>query len=108
MVSWIYPEKPNDDIYILDLWREQANTLEWVETLFSLVDKHRDRLHVWGEEKDQIEKGVGPFINKFQQERNRYFTRYELSTAGNKELKARSIQARLQQKRSGSRAARPG
>jgi hypothetical protein len=40
-----------------------------------------------------------PFINKFQQERNRYFTRYELSPAGNKELKARSIQARLQQKR---------
>jgi predicted phage terminase large subunit-like protein len=90
---------PNSDIYLLDLWREQANTLTWVETLFSLVAKHKDRLHVWGEEKDQIEKGVGPFINKFCEERNVYFTRYELSTAGNKELKARSIQARMQQKR---------
>lgn len=90
---------PNDDIYLLDLWREQANTLTWVETLFALVDKYRDQLHVWGEEKDQIEKGVGPFINKLCQERNRYFTRYELPTTGNKELKARSIQARMQQKR---------
>ncbi len=90
---------PSGDIYLLDLWRAQTNTLEWIETLFSLVAKYKDRLHVWAEEKDQIQKSIGPIINKLCEERQFYFSRYQLPTEGNKELKARSIQARMQQRR---------
>jgi predicted phage terminase large subunit-like protein len=98
---------PNSDLYVLDLWRQQANTLAWVETLFSLVNKYKAHLHVWAEEEDQIKKSVGPFINKLMAERSCWFTRYQLPTQGGardgtgkaKQMKARSLQARMQQRK---------
>jgi hypothetical protein len=43
-VDRIRQPDPSGDIYLLDLWRAQTNTLEWIETLFSLVAKYKDRL----------------------------------------------------------------
>jgi predicted phage terminase large subunit-like protein len=48
----------------------------------------------WMEEKGQIEKGIGPFLGKRMQEKKTYVLRTQLSTGGDKETKARSIQAR--------------
>jgi predicted phage terminase large subunit-like protein len=98
---------PNSDVYLLDLWRSQSSTLTWVETLFSLVEKYKKHLHVWAEEEDQIKKSVGPFINKMMAERSCWFTRYQLPAQGGardgtgkaKQMKARSLQARMQQKK---------
>ena len=87
---------PADNIYVLEVLRAQKKTIDWIEDLLTLADKYRDRLHVWAEEKDQIERSVGPFINKRQQEREIYFSRVQYATGGDKELKARSIQARMQ------------
>src|SRR5262249_44588735 len=87
---------PADNIYLLDLVREQKQTIDWVEDPLTLADRYRDRLHVWAEEKDQIERSVGPFLKKRQVERGIYFTRIQYASGGDKELKAPAIQARMQ------------
>ena len=86
---------PEDNIYLLDLVREQKQTIDWVEDLLTIADRYRDRLHVWAEEKDQIERSVGPFLKKRQVERGIYFSRIQYASGGDKELKARAIQARM-------------
>src|SRR5262249_45567010 len=88
---------PIGDIYLLDLWRSQSHALDWVETLFAITQRYRDRLHIWTSEEDQIARAVGPFIAKFARERQQYFTLYALKVAGDKKAQTRSIQARVQQ-----------
>ena len=78
---------PDSSIYVLDLWRAQANTLTWIETLFALVQKYRrkdgtNHIQVWAEEEDQIKKAIGPIVNKLMAERRCWFSRFQLPTQG--------------------------
>jgi predicted phage terminase large subunit-like protein len=85
---------PYDDIYLLDLWRDQTSPDVW-------VDAELDLMKLWGtlqwaEEKGQIEKGVGPFLQKRQLERKVYNYRKAFSTAtGDKAARAQPIRGRM-------------
>jgi predicted phage terminase large subunit-like protein len=84
---------PQDDIYLLDLWREQSAADVWIDTYLSLADKHKP--HMWAAEKGQIEKAVGPFIGKRQQELNIYQALKGYASSTDKPTRARSLQARM-------------
>lgn len=59
-----------ETIYLLDLWRKQASSDEWVEAFCSLVKEWKPR--EWAEEQGQIKAGVGPFIERMQRERQAF------------------------------------
>jgi hypothetical protein len=52
---------PEGRMYLLDLWRKQAASDEWVEAFCDLVKMEADG---WAEETGQIKSGVGPFLEK--------------------------------------------
>lgn len=87
---WLTGRLMPDFKTIADFRRDNGSAIRATCAQFIVLSRARRRT--------RFEKCVGPFINKLCQERNRYFTRFELPTAGNKELKARSIQARLQKR----------
>jgi predicted phage terminase large subunit-like protein len=84
---------PNDDIYILDLWRQQTTSDVWIETLLDLMKQYEPM--AWGEEQGQILKSLGPFIDKRQRERKVYCHRVPYASTTDKSVRARSFQARL-------------
>ena len=96
---------PNDDIYLLDLYRKQVDSYDAVEAGLDMMFKWRPM--AWIEEKAQIEKAVGPFIETRMRERNReakrsgqatnYQFRVQLPSAGNKAMKCQSFRGRAAQ-----------
>ena len=84
---------PADDIYVLDWWREQTESDRWVEALLDLMDRHQTL--IWAEEAGQIQKSVGPYIAKRQAERRIYGRRESFTSAVDKAIRARAIQARM-------------
>lgn len=83
---------PEDRIYILDLWRQQASSDKWVESFCDLVKAHKPM--GWAEETGQINAGVGPFLTKEQRRRQAYVAREQFSTRGDKAVRAQSIRGR--------------
>ena len=87
---------PMDNIFILDWWRGQTSSLEWVETAIDLEVKWKPGQ--WAQEKGQIVGGVGPFLNKRRRERKAYATELlQFASTRDKATRARSIQGRMRQ-----------
>ena len=86
---------PNDDLYVLDVWRQQVDSLTGVEAAIDMMATHKPM--AWVEEKAQIEKAIGPFIKKRQRERKEYTFRVQLPTTGDKMARAQSFRARAAQ-----------
>lgn len=80
-------------MYLLDMWRAQADSAEWVEALCDLVRKWRPLQ--WAEETGQIRAGVGPFLTRRMQEREAYVARKQFPTRGDKAVRAQSIRGRM-------------
>jgi predicted phage terminase large subunit-like protein len=83
---------PDDNIYVLDVWRKQTNSDVWVESWLDLVRTNKPLL--WAEEKGQIVKSIGPFLEKRMLETKTYCRREGLTSAADKPTHSRSIQAR--------------
>lgn len=83
---------PDDNIYVLDLWRSQAESHIWVEAFIDLVDRHKPLN--WAEEQGQIIKSLGPFIDKRMRERKVYARREQMTSVADKPTRSRSFQAR--------------
>ena len=49
-------------MFLLDLWRKQADPKEWVEAYCDLVRQWKPAF--WAEEKTQITSGIGPFLER--------------------------------------------
>lgn len=92
-VHGVFGVDPSDDIYVLDLWRNQTASDAWVETFCDLVLKWKPL--EWAEESGQIEKGVGPFLMKRQFERSAYCFRRQFASAADKPTRAQAIRGRL-------------
>ncbi len=92
-VHGVFGLDPNDDIYVLDWWREQAASDEWVETFCDLVLAWKPLM--WAEESGQIERGVGPFLSKRQRETKAYCYRQQFSSSKDKPTRAQSIRGRM-------------
>ncbi len=80
-------------MFLLDLWREQADPREWVEAYCDLVLKWRPSF--WAEEKTQITSGIGPFIERRSIERKAWIQREQFPTRGDKATRAASIRGRM-------------
>jgi predicted phage terminase large subunit-like protein len=83
----------NHDLYLLDLWRKQASSDEWVEAYCDLVRKWKPM--GWAEESGQIKSGVGPFLLKRARERHSYTVREQFPTRHDKAVRAQSIRGRM-------------
>jgi predicted phage terminase large subunit-like protein len=85
---------PDDNLYILDIWRKQATTDIWIDQMIGLMQKHKPIYH-WAAPADQIKRSVGPFLTRRMAEARTYVSIKEMSEAGDKPTKARSFQGRL-------------
>lgn len=83
----------HEDLYLLDIWREQATSDVWVEKALDLASTWKPIQ--WAEENGQIIKGVGPFMDRRQRERKVWFYREQYTSSVDKAIRARSIQARM-------------
>lgn len=84
---------PNDDIYVLDWWRKQTTSEEWIEAFLDLMERWNPLM--WAEEQGQILRSLGPFIVKRQMERRIYGYRRSFTSVNDKQTRARAIQARM-------------
>jgi predicted phage terminase large subunit-like protein len=84
---------PGGKLWLLDLWRKQASSDEWIEALADLVIKWRPI--GWAEEAVQITSGVGPFLTRRLRERKAWIAREQFPTRGDKAVRAQSIRGRM-------------
>ena len=84
---------PDDNLYVLDWWRDQTASDVWIETLLDLMQKWKPV--EWAEESGQIEKSVGPFINSRMRERQIYCHREQYTSAADKPTRAQAFRARM-------------
>jgi predicted phage terminase large subunit-like protein len=84
---------PDGHMYLLDMWRKQASSDEWIEAFCSLIKQYKPR--EWAEEQGQIKAGVGPFIDRMQRDHRAWVYRREFPTRGDKAVRAQSIRGRM-------------
>ena len=84
---------PEGRMYLLDLWRKQAASDEWVESFCDLVREWKPI--GWAEEQGQIKSGVGPFLDRRARERNAFVARDQFATRGDKAIRAQAIRGRM-------------
>lgn len=84
---------PEERIYVLDLWREQATSDVWVESFCDLVQLWKPA--GWAEEAGQIKSSVGPFLQKRILERKAYVVRASFPSRVDKAIRAQSIRGRM-------------
>lgn len=84
---------PEGRMYLLDLWRKQASSDQWVESFCDLVLQWKPMS--WAEEQGQIKSGVGPFLERRMRERKSYTIREQFPTRGDKAVRAQSMRARM-------------
>jgi predicted phage terminase large subunit-like protein len=84
---------PQSCMYVVDLWRQQASSDIWVETLCDLVLKWKPL--EWAEETGQIKSGVGPFLERRLRDREARVYRRQFPTRGDKAVRAQSIRGRM-------------
>ena len=80
-------------MYLLDLWRKQAATHEWIEAFCDLVERWKPI--GWAEERGQILSGVGPFLEQRIRERGAFVARHPFAARGDKAVRAQSIRGRM-------------
>jgi predicted phage terminase large subunit-like protein len=83
----------DDRLYVLDLWRGQTSSDQWVEAFCDLVI----RCHPmgWAEETGQIRAGIGPWLDRRSRERRAFVARQTFPTRGDKSVRAQSIRGRM-------------
>lgn len=83
---------PNDDLYVLDMWRQQSSSDRWIDAWVGLVQQWQPLM--WAEETGQIMKSIGPFLETRMRDTRTYCNREQFASAADKPTRARSIQAR--------------
>jgi predicted phage terminase large subunit-like protein len=91
-VHFVLGLDPEGRMYLLDRWRKQSSSDEWIEAFCDLVLEWKPV--GWAEEKGQISAGVGPALDKRQRERKAYCYRQPFPTRGDKAVRAQSIRGR--------------
>lgn len=84
---------PQDNIYVLDWWREQTDSNEWIDAFLDLMGKWKPLM--WAEEQGQILRSLGPFIERRQRERHIYGYRRAFTSSADKPTRAQAIRARM-------------
>ena len=76
-------------LWALDLWRKQASPEVTAAALLDLAERWKPVL--WAEENSDVEKRVGPLVDRMARERGVYPNRLRYSSATDKVTKAQSI-----------------
>lgn len=84
---------PDGRMYLLDLWRGQAQGDVWIDAFCDLVLRWKPL--GWAEENGQIKASIGPFLERRMRERGAYVHREAFPTKGDKSVRAQSIRARM-------------
>lgn len=84
---------PEENMYLLDLWRGQTDSSEWVESFCDLVEKYKPL--AWAEEGGQIRGAVGPFLKQRMRKRKAFVHREMFPTRHDKAIRAQSIRGRM-------------
>jgi predicted phage terminase large subunit-like protein len=84
---------PENRIWLLDLWRKQASSNEWIDAWCDLVRQWKPL--DWAEETGQITAGIGPFRDARALERQAYTNVELFPTRGDKAVRAQSIRGRM-------------
>ncbi len=84
---------PEGRMYLLDLWRKQASSDQWVESFCDMVLQWKPM--AWAEEQGQIKSGVGPFLERRMHERRAYTVREQFPTRGDKAIRAQSMRSSM-------------
>ena len=84
---------PENKMYLLDLWRKQTSSDEWVEVMLDMAQKWKPL--AWAEEVGQIRAAVGPLIEKRMYERRVPLYRQQFPTKHDKSVRAQSIRGRM-------------
>ncbi len=84
---------PDDNFYVVDLWRNQSNASVWVDAFCSMVRQYKP--HMWGEEAGQMKASLEPFIKKRMLETKSYCARQPLPSSHDKRARARALQGRM-------------
>ena len=92
-VLLVFAVDAQDNIYVVDMWREQSETEDWIGALMGLIGK-------WSpvamfEEKGVILRAVDHIIAKSMQENSLYTMRVPLPSVGNKEVRSSAMQGRM-------------
>jgi predicted phage terminase large subunit-like protein len=87
---------PEERLYLLDLWRGQTASDQWVESMCDLIKLWKPL--GWAREHGQIKSGVGPFLTKIMEERKAYVAFADFPTRGDKRVRAQSIRGRMAMK----------
>ena len=83
----------DDRLYLMDLWRHQTASDQWVEAFCDLVIRWKPM--GWAEETGQIRAGVGPWLDRRQLARRAWVARTSFPTRGDKGVRAQSIRGRM-------------
>jgi predicted phage terminase large subunit-like protein len=94
-VHGIFGIDTEDNIYVIDWWRGQKSSLDWVEQLILMIKTHKPVS--WFEESGVIYRSMDPLISKRQRETGAYCTRKQITRTKSKEMSAQSIRGRMQQ-----------
>ena len=84
---------PEGRMYLLDLWRKQASSDQWIESFCDMVLQWKPM--AWAEEQGQIKSGVGPFLERRMRDRRAYTVREQFPTRGDKAIRAQSIRSSM-------------
>jgi predicted phage terminase large subunit-like protein len=94
-VHGVFGVDQNEDVYLLDLWRQQTTSDVWIDAFLDLVQRWKPIQ--WAEEQGQIIKSLDPFINKRSQERGVYVAREQFTSLTDKASRAQAIRGRIAQ-----------
>lgn len=84
----------NNDIYVLDCYRQKATSDKAVEAMLAMASG-KDRPLLWWAERGHISKSIGPFLRKRMLETGIFINIREMTPTGDKEQRAQSIAARV-------------
>lgn len=84
---------PLNRLWLLDLWRKQTASDQWVASFCDMVLKWKPI--GWAEETGQIKSGVGPFLEQEMLRRRALVYREQFPTRGDKSVRAQSIRGRM-------------
>jgi predicted phage terminase large subunit-like protein len=94
-VHGVFGVDPEGRPYLLDIWRKQTSSLDWVESFCDLVIEWKPI--EWAEEQGQIKSGVGPFLERRQRERRAYVVRTAFPTrGGDKAIRAQAARGYIE------------
>lgn len=88
----VFAVDEHDNIYIVDIWRQQADSETWTEAMCDLILRYKPLM--FGEEKGVILKAVNGLIVKRMREKRAYVYRYTMPSVNSKEARAQAIHGR--------------